>query len=272
MNKNMPVSIEKFNYRGDMLDVVTDEKGEHYVVLARLCDPFHLDVKTQAEKVNGFGWSTWGIFPMVAADGKTREQVCLSIRSVAGWLFTINAGKIAPHLREKLARYQRECADVLADHFLGKRGTVDLASLRDSLRADFSAEIAPVHARLAALESQGATVLGNTGPTIGDPTADIYARRPLQEIARTFARAVKNDTPAAIKSLRFKAERDLRAAVDFPMTKGMGWHAFPTARLGELGIHLNRMLTTARGLAQVSIPKPVQLSLVANGNSAKKSG
>ena len=122
MGTSMAVSIEKFNYRGDMLDVVTDEKGEHYVVLARLCDPFHLDVKTQAEKVNSFAWSTWGIFPMVAADGKTREQVCLSIRSVAGWLFTINAGKIAPHLREKLARYQRECADVLADHFLGKRG------------------------------------------------------------------------------------------------------------------------------------------------------
>lgn len=150
--------------------------------------------------------------------------------------------------------------------------TVDLASLRDSLRADLSAEFAPVLSRLAALESQGALVLGNTGPSIGDATADIYVRHPVQEIARTLAKAVKNDTPAAVKSLRFKTERDLRAAVDFPMMKGMGWHAFPTARLGELGIHLNRMLTTARGLAQVSIPKPVQLSLVANGNGAKKSG
>lgn len=61
---------------------------------------------------------------MVAEDGKSRESVCLSIRSVAGWLFTINAGKVAPHLRKKLALYQRECADVLADHFLGRRGPV----------------------------------------------------------------------------------------------------------------------------------------------------
>jgi len=59
-------TVVKFNFHGDDRDVAT-VAGEHYVVLARLCDPFHLDVKTRAEKVKDYAWSTWGISPVVAA-------------------------------------------------------------------------------------------------------------------------------------------------------------------------------------------------------------
>ncbi len=266
-------SMERVDVCGTPIDACRD--GDTiWISVRRVCDALGLAPHKQIERLRRKAWATGTVMVAVADDGKAREVYCLSHKSLPMWLATIEPSRsTSPRLAEFLARFQKEAADVLYRHFFRVQApTVDLASLRDSLRADLSAEFAPVLSRLAALESQGAIVLGNTGPSIGDATADIYVRHPVQEIARTLAKAVKNDTPAAVKSLRFKTERDLRAAVDFPMTKGMGWHAFPTARLGELGIHLNRMLTTARGLAQVSIPKPVQLSLVANGNGAKKSG
>lgn len=56
---------------------------------------------------------------MVGADNKEREMVCLAVKFIYGWLFTINPGKVAPEAREAVTRYRRECYDVLYDHFAG---------------------------------------------------------------------------------------------------------------------------------------------------------
>lgn len=127
-------------FYGDQIDTVTTPDGEHHIVLSRLCQPFSLDVKSQAEKIKDLAWATWGIFPVVAADGKVREQFCLSLRSVAGWLFTLNAGKVSLRHREKLVIYQRECANVLADHLEGKR-VRDVDALVASRSAPIVAEL-----------------------------------------------------------------------------------------------------------------------------------
>lgn len=54
---------------------------------------------------------------VVAADGKEREMLCLPLRYVYGWLFTINPKNVAPAAREAVTRYRRECYDVLYHHF-----------------------------------------------------------------------------------------------------------------------------------------------------------
>lgn len=139
---------------------------------------------------------------------------------------------------------------------------IDMASLRDSLRADLSAEFATVLSRLAALESQGAIVIGNTGPLIGDATAELHIRAPLREIARLYAKAIRSEDKKTLKSLLFKQDRALRNAVDFGMSKGRGWHAFPTGRLAQVADKLIEMLNHARDLARVSVPRATQLTLV----------
>ena len=115
-------AMVKFDFHGDQLDVVRADDGEHYAVLAPLCEPLELQAHPQAEKLKSAPWATTRIIRVVAEDGKLREVFCLSLRSIPMWLATINAGKVKPEVREKLALYQRECADVPADHFLGKRG------------------------------------------------------------------------------------------------------------------------------------------------------
>jgi len=259
------IAIEKFNFHGDELDVVTDGKGEHFVVLARLCEPLGLaDVKSQADKLKSLPWAGWGIFP-VPSDGGVQETTCLSIRSVAGWLFTVNAGKVKPHLREKLALYQRECADVLADHFLGRRGVAPVltaeqltTAIAEASRAAVELAVSPLLARIAALESQG----GRPGLGTG---AKLHVLQPLQEVARIEARAVGRPADArTLRAMRMAAEETLRDRLGFPRKGGQSWACFPQARLGELHCALARLLHDARKRAQIAAPRSAQLALVSD--------
>lgn len=61
--------------------------------------------------------STAMLSMVVAADVKEREMLCLPLRYVYGWLFTINPKNVAPAAREAVTRYRRECYDVLYHHF-----------------------------------------------------------------------------------------------------------------------------------------------------------
>lgn len=102
----------KFNFHGDQLDVATTPDGEPFAVLARLCEPLGVDLDTQRRKLKSSGWAQTVIMT-VSENGLQREVFCLSLKSIPMWLASINAGKVRPELRDKLALYQRECADVL---------------------------------------------------------------------------------------------------------------------------------------------------------------
>jgi P22_AR N-terminal domain len=112
------------DFDGDAHTVVTAPDGEHYAVLARLCEPFGVDVGGQRRKLETLPWACWKMIFHHDATGRKQKLFCLHIRSVAGWLFTLNAGKVAEAVRPKLVKYQRECADHLADKMFGMRGAV----------------------------------------------------------------------------------------------------------------------------------------------------
>lgn len=52
---------------------------------------------------------------MVAADGKLRKLLCLPLKKLNGWLFSINPEKVRADIRDKLIQYQEECFTVLHD-------------------------------------------------------------------------------------------------------------------------------------------------------------
>jgi hypothetical protein len=141
-------SLTTFNFHGDQLDVVTTPDGAHWVALTRLCAPLGIGPDEQVKKLKMLDWAQT-VKITVWENALKREVFCLSIKSVAGWLFTINAGKVRPELRGKLIRYQRECADVLADHFLGKRGAVPAGYLSPDQHV---AQLEPHRRRAAELE------------------------------------------------------------------------------------------------------------------------
>lgn len=53
----------------------------------------------------------------VAADGKLRKLLCLPLKKLNGWLFSINPEKVRADIRDKLIQYQEECFTVLHDYW-----------------------------------------------------------------------------------------------------------------------------------------------------------
>lgn len=54
---------------------------------------------------------------MVAADGKLRKLLCIQLKKLNGWLFSINPEKVRADIRDKLIQYQEECFSVLHDYW-----------------------------------------------------------------------------------------------------------------------------------------------------------
>lgn len=54
---------------------------------------------------------------MVAKDGKIREMLCMPIKKLNGWLFSINPEKVRPDLKEKVICYQEECFEALYNYW-----------------------------------------------------------------------------------------------------------------------------------------------------------
>lgn len=127
-------------FHGDTLYLVNNN-GEPFTPMKPIVDGMGLAWAPQHEKLKQRFKSTITEIVMVAADGKKREMTCLALRKLPGWLHTINVGKVRAELREKVARYQEECDDVLYHYWTKgevknprKKTTVDERTpLRDAV-------------------------------------------------------------------------------------------------------------------------------------------
>lgn len=54
---------------------------------------------------------------MVAADGKIRKLLCLPLKKLNGWLFSINPERVRADIKDKLIQYQEECFSVLYEYW-----------------------------------------------------------------------------------------------------------------------------------------------------------
>jgi hypothetical protein len=223
--------IIKFDFRGDALEVI-EKEGDHYVVLARLCEPLGVLPKDQWDKLQKAAWADTRIIRATSEGAVSeRELRCLSLRSIPMWLGSINSGKVKPELREKLALYQRECADVLADHFLGRRNPQ--ASPR------LLARVADLEIRLR-LEEDANRVMASKveflDPTstglVGDARAK-YIRAGIAAAAKNQARAEGNDSGSRVSSLTKTLDKELRQHVGHVEGIGWGWEALPLTKFGD---------------------------------------
>jgi hypothetical protein len=141
-NMSIATQISTINvpFYGDSLYLV-NYNGEAYTPMKPIVDGMGLAWAPQHEKLKQRFGSTITEIVMVAGDGKNRGMTCLALRKLAGWLHTINVGKVRPELREKVARYQEECDDVLYQYWAKgevknprKKTTVDERTpLRDAV-------------------------------------------------------------------------------------------------------------------------------------------
>jgi hypothetical protein len=141
-----PVPLVSVPFQGGALLAAAGsypEEGDRPVPLAPFCERLGIDTWTQTRKLNKVAWTcTSKMLVQIPGDDQAREMVTLPLRALAGWLFTINPGKVAPEARPALVAYQREAADVLYRHFLAPPApgpawaqlAADLEQLRGEVR------------------------------------------------------------------------------------------------------------------------------------------
>ena len=97
------------------------EEGQNYVAVKPICEALGIDHSAQIRdlKEDVILGSTVVVMTTVAGDGKQREMVCIPLKFVFGWLFSINENKVKPEAKEHVLKYKLECYTVLFNHFFG---------------------------------------------------------------------------------------------------------------------------------------------------------
>lgn len=93
--------------------VMADHGGEPYVIMKPLVENVGLAWQSQHVKLTEKFGSVITIIVTTGGDGKQYEMTSLPLRKLPAWLYSINPNKVAPHLRDKIVRYQEECDEVL---------------------------------------------------------------------------------------------------------------------------------------------------------------
>lgn len=96
---------------------LVEHDGQPYTPMKPIVDGMGLDWKSQFVKLKERFSSTMVEITTVANDGKSRLMICLPVRKLAAWLYSIHANKVKPELRETVIMYQNECDDVLWDYW-----------------------------------------------------------------------------------------------------------------------------------------------------------
>lgn len=92
--------------------------GIAYVAMKPIVEGIGLDWKTQYRKLLNQGDKfNCGHMTMVAADKKLREVLCIPLKKLNGWLFSINPAKVRDDIRDRLVRYQEDCFTALHDYW-----------------------------------------------------------------------------------------------------------------------------------------------------------
>jgi len=92
--------------------------GVAYVAMKPIVENLGLDWPSQHRKLmNSNGKFNHCHMTMVALDKKLRDVLCIPLKKLNGWLFSINPEKVRADIRDKLIQYQEECFTVLHDYW-----------------------------------------------------------------------------------------------------------------------------------------------------------
>ncbi len=91
-----------------------------HVALKPICENIGLDWKAQQDRIkrNEILNSVGVMTTSTGADGKLYQMLMMPIKYLNGWLFGVDASRVKPEIKPRLIEYQRECFDVLANHFM----------------------------------------------------------------------------------------------------------------------------------------------------------
>lgn len=121
-----PIKKDKYErveveFHGQRIETFWDGE-DAWVSVKRICDNLGVDHATQSRKIKtNQAYSGRGCLITTPSNGGIQETYCLHLKALTLWLASIQPNRVKEEIRENLIRYQRECMDVLTDHFFGQR-------------------------------------------------------------------------------------------------------------------------------------------------------
>lgn len=97
--------------------VLVGQDNEPYVAMKPIVTNMGLAWESQRPKINEKFGSVAMIIMSTGGDGKQYDMLCLPLKKLPAWLYSINPSKVKPELRDKIIRYQEECDDALWDYW-----------------------------------------------------------------------------------------------------------------------------------------------------------
>lgn len=97
---------------------LVDNNGIAYVAMREIVEGIGLAWKPQYKKLMDHS-QKFSCYHMTTTgkDGKKYEMLCMPIKKLNGWLFSINPNKVRADLKQRLEEYQEECFLALWDYW-----------------------------------------------------------------------------------------------------------------------------------------------------------
>ncbi|MGX9911937.1 phage antirepressor N-terminal domain-containing protein [Bordetella bronchiseptica] len=145
MNQITPTSVE---FHDATLFVATIN-AVNYVAIKPISDALGLEWSAQFRRIKRHPVLTEAIAIMaIPSTGGEQKTLALRLDKLNGWLFGVSINRVRPEFRERLIQYQRECFDVLAQHFgANNYGTPRIDPARLHQAQALAAQVAGVASR-----------------------------------------------------------------------------------------------------------------------------
>lgn len=110
--------IVEVPFNGSMMIAQRFDDGEIYAALKPICENIGIAYNGQWERLNRTPWATVRIIRTVGADGKQRDMVAISRKTLTMWLATIDTNRLSDEqARHNVTVYQKEAAEALDKYF-----------------------------------------------------------------------------------------------------------------------------------------------------------
>lgn len=117
-------------FHGSNLYLV-DHHGDPYVPMKPVVEGMGLDWRSQRAKIASK--FKGGVEITIPSAGGAQSMICIPLRKLPAWLYSIQPGKVSPEIREKVVAYQEECDEVLWQYWT--TGKADRQSVRKAAKS-----------------------------------------------------------------------------------------------------------------------------------------
>ena len=117
----VPTEQDTVPFYGHNLIAVRLPDGRIAAVLRWLCDGLGVNIQSQMRHIRGRAVLAEGpVSVRIATEGGPQTLPALTLDVLPGWLFSVDERRVKEEARADVVLFQRECAKVLADHFIRK--------------------------------------------------------------------------------------------------------------------------------------------------------